>query len=69
MAKDLRIDYENLIATLPKIDKIVLVSILLGHNKSTTEAILRGFNVRNPRAVMNKALEKIIRGFTERGYP
>jgi hypothetical protein len=69
MAKDLRIDYENFIATLPETDKVVLVSMLLGDNRSITEAILRDLNVRNPRAVMNRAIEKIIKGFTERGYP
>jgi hypothetical protein len=68
MAKDLKIDYETLINTLPSVDRIVLVSMLLGHRKKFTTELLKGLGIRNSREVMEKAVSRIIKSFSERGY-
>lgn len=68
MAKDLRIDYETLINALPENDRIVLVSMYLGHHRKFTTELLKGLGVRNPREVMERAVSRIIKSFSERGY-
>jgi len=68
MAKNLKIDYETLINALPSCDRIVLVSMLLGHHRKFTTELLKGIGIRNPREVMKKAVSRIIKGFSDRGY-
>lgn len=68
MAKDLKIDYEALINALPSSDRIVIISMLLGHHRKLTTELLKGIGVKNPRAVMEKAVSRIVKSFSERGY-
>ena len=68
MAKDLKIDYETLINSLPSDDKIVMISMLLGHHRKFTTELLKGIGVKNPRTVMEKAVERIVKSFSEQGY-
>lgn len=68
MAKDLKIDYETLINVLPSSDRIVMVSIMLGHPRKYTTELLKGIGVKNPRAVMEKAVDRIVKSFSEQGY-
>lgn len=68
MTKDLKIDYETLISALPYSEKIVMISMLLGHHRKFTTELLKGLGVKNSREVMERAVSRIIRDFTEQGY-
>lgn len=69
MKKDFKIDYESVISTLASTDRIILVSMMLGHPKESIVEILKASGIKNPRKVMDIAVSRFVKSIGEASYP
>jgi len=69
MKKDIKIDYESVRSKLSSTERIILVSILLGHPKASIIEILKASGIKNPRKAIDIAESRFVKSFSEAGYP
>lgn len=68
MKKDIKIDYESVRSKLSSTERIILVSILLGHPKASIIEILKASGIKNPRKAIDIAESRFVKSFSEAGY-